>query len=173
MAEAAPRVAARFPEVDFRFVVGSGYHTEELRRRLAESGMSAERWSLEVLPFERMDEAYADSAIVVIPTVCGEGTSLAAIEAMYFGCALVTTWVGGLANLIQDGHNGLLIAPRADELESALARLIGDPALRARLGRQALDATLPLYGIERWRARVGPLLESALDLASTRGADCG
>lgn len=172
MADVAPRLARRFPHVDFRFIVGSGYHTEALRQRLTESGLESARWSLEVLPFERMGEAYRDSAIVVVPTLCGEGTSLSAIEAMYFGCALVTTWVGGLANLVQDGHNGLLVAPVAEELEEALAKLIDDSALRTRLGHNAWLSAVPLYGIERWRARVGPVLERALALRVQGSADC-
>ena len=164
MTEVAPRLAERFADVDFRFVVGSGYHTEALRRRLRATSLSAQRWSLEVLPFERMDEAYRGSAIVVIPTIAGEGTSLAAIEAMYFGCALVTTWVGGLGGMVQDGHNGLLIAPRANDLEAALARLIEDPGLRSSLGENALKVARESYCIEHWRERLAPVLEGALGL---------
>jgi glycosyltransferase involved in cell wall biosynthesis len=163
MAEIAPRLAQRFPDVDFRFVVGSGYHTERLRARLQASGLAAERWRIESLPMDRMREAYTTSQIAVIPTLCGEGTSLSAIEAMYFGCAVVSTWVGGLANLIQDGDNGLLTAPIASAVEAALAQLLADRGLRSRLGTRAM-ASARLYGIDRWRTRVGGVLRERLGL---------
>lgn len=163
MAEVAPRLARRFADVDFRFVVGSGYHTEQLRERLVAAGLPAERWRIEVLPMDGMRAAYDRSQIVVIPTLCGEGTSLSAIEAMHFGCAVVSTWVGGLPNLIQDGDNGLLTAPIAGQVEAALARLIGDASLRAELGGNAMR-TARRFGIGRWRERVGDVLRRRLDL---------
>ena len=163
MAEIAPRLAERFPDADFRFVVGSGFYTEELRARLLASGMASARWTLEIRSFEDMREAYERSQIVVIPTLCGEGTSLSAIEAMHFGCAIVSTWVGGLANLVQDGDNGLLVAPVAGQVEHALACLVADPALRTRLGTAAMQ-TAERFGIVRWRARMDEVLTRSLRL---------
>lgn len=164
MADLAPRLAARQPNVDFRFVVGSGYHTEQLRERLQASSLAPRRWRIEALPLDGMRSAYADSQIVVIPTLCGEGTSLSAIEAMWFGCAVVTTWVGGLPNLIQHEQNGMLVAPIADQVEHALERLVRDPALRGRLGAAAM-ASAEHYDIARWRSRLQPILAATLGVA--------
>lgn len=163
MADVTPRLAQRFPHVDFRFVVGSGYHTDRLCERLRTSGLDASRWRVESLPFDRMREAYATSAIAVIPTVCGEGTSLSAIEAMYCGCAVVGTWVGGLANLLRDEENALVVAPVATQLEAALSRLIVDAPLRERLGHAGV-ATAARLGLEQWRRRLTPILRRALQL---------
>lgn len=165
MAEVAPRLGRRFPDVDFRFVVGSGYQTERLRESLRASALPASRWSVEVLPMHGMRAAYETSQIVVIPTLCGEGTSLSAIEAMHFGCAVVSTWVGGLANLVQDGENGLLVAPIAGQVEQALARLCTDRALREELGRNAMRSARR-YGIDRWRTNVGTVLRDRLGLGA-------
>lgn len=165
MAEVAPRLARRFPEVDFRFLVGSGYHTEQLRARLQATDLDAARWQIEVLPMDGMRAAYETSQIVVIPTICGEGTSLSAIEAMYFGCAVVSTWVGGLPNVVQDGENGLLTAPIAGQVEAALARLLADPALRTELGTGAMRAARR-FGIDRWRTSVAGLLHDRLAIGA-------
>lgn len=162
MADVAPRLSARFPQVRFRFAVGSGYCTAALRERLLGCGMAPDRWRIDSLPFARMRELYERSAIAVLPTLCGEGTSLAAIEAMYFGCAVVATWVGGLPNLVHDGHNGLLVAPAAADVEGALARLVRDQDLRVHLGRNAMAMVPELYGVSRWRARLAPVLARAL-----------
>ncbi len=168
MAEVAPSILRRYPEVEFRFVVGSGYYTEVLRQRLQDADCDPARYRIEVLPFDSMREAYQDSAIVAIPTICGEGTSLSAIEAMYFGCAIVSSWVGGLCDLIQDQHNGLLIRPAVADLEASLCRLIEDPALRLRLGQRAMQDVLPRFAPERWQQQIGAVLQSTLGLGVTR-----
>ena len=85
---------------------------------------------------------------------------------MYFGCAVVSTWVGGLPNLIQHEHNGLLIPPSAHALGAAITRLIDDEDLRAQLGTNARANVLPGYGIDRWRQRITAVLEQHLALAS-------
>ncbi len=65
-----------------------------------------------------------------------EGQPLALIEAMAHGCPIVTTTVGGIPELIQDGVNGLLCPPAdAAKLADAIRVMIDDPALRDRLGR--------------------------------------
>jgi glycosyltransferase involved in cell wall biosynthesis len=50
----------------------------------------------------------------------------------------VVSRIGGLPEAVTDGESGLLVAPGdADELAGALERLIGDRALRERLGAGA------------------------------------
>lgn len=65
-----------------------------------------------------------------------EGFPLAVLEAMRAGLPVVASDVGGIREAVEDGATGFLVA-RGDEagLRSALDRLLGDPALRAGLGR--------------------------------------
>jgi glycosyltransferase involved in cell wall biosynthesis len=78
---------------------------------------------------------YAAADVVVVPSVIPDALSRVALEAMAAGRPLVGTAVGGTPELIVDGETGLLV-PRRDPaaLASALDRLLGDPALAARLG---------------------------------------
>lgn len=67
-----------------------------------------------------------------------EGMPTAAIEAMTNGVALVATSVGGVPELLQHEVSALLVQPRDPRaLARALARLLEDPALRARLAGEA------------------------------------
>jgi glycosyltransferase involved in cell wall biosynthesis len=60
------------------------------------------------------------------------------IEGMAAGLPVVATCVGGPAEIIQDGHDGLLVEPRRpDRLADAVAGLLEDDALRARIGAAA------------------------------------
>ena len=76
----------------------------------------------------------AAADVVVMPSLA-EGLGVAAIEAMAAGRAVVASAVGGLPELIDDGVQGLLVAPRdPTALAAALRRCLDDGELRARLG---------------------------------------
>ena len=63
---------------------------------------------------------------------------MANLEAMACGKAVVAPRVGGVVDYLRDGVNGLLIAPKDPEaMAAAMARLLDDHALRARLGTRA------------------------------------
>jgi glycosyltransferase involved in cell wall biosynthesis len=62
------------------------------------------------------------------------------MEAAHQGLPLVSTHAAAIGEFIDDGVNGLLVAPAApDELAVALARLVANPDLRARLAAQAAE----------------------------------
>lgn len=75
--------------------------------------------------------------IVAAPSV-NEAFSLALIEAMAAGCAVIATRVGGMAEIIEDGVTGIFIE-RDDHwpLVAGLSRLLTDKALRERVGTAA------------------------------------
>jgi D-inositol-3-phosphate glycosyltransferase len=69
------------------------------------------------------------------------------LEAMACGVPVVAASVGGLIDTVVDDVTGLRVPPRDHAaLVAALRRLVGDPALRRRLGRG---------GVERARSRFG------------------
>ena len=71
-----------------------------------------------------------------------ETFSLVTFEAAASGLPIVATPVNGVRELIEDGHNGLLIAPEPDAIAERLRRLAGDPELRERLGAAARCSAL-------------------------------
>ena len=65
-----------------------------------------------------------------------EGFSNAVIEQMAAGLPMVVTDVGGNAEAVLDGENGLVIAPNDPvALRNALVSMFSDPARRAEWGR--------------------------------------
>jgi glycosyltransferase involved in cell wall biosynthesis len=81
--------------------------------------------------------AFRDADLFVFPSL-SEGSSLALLEAMATGLPIVTTPVGAAPDLLADGVSALFI-PVADAaaLAGAVRRLLGDSALRVRLGMAA------------------------------------
>lgn len=86
----------------------------------------------------------SQSDIACLPTYYREGLPKTLLEAMAAGLPVVATDVIGCREVVNDGVNGLLIAPRDPVgLAAALRRLIADKPLRDRLGhagRQRAEA---------------------------------
>ena len=77
--------------------------------------------------------------IFVLPSR-SEGSPLALLEAMHARLPIVATCVGGVADTVQDGVSALLVPSRDPQaLATALAKLLDDTRLAARLGSQAFE----------------------------------
>jgi glycosyltransferase involved in cell wall biosynthesis len=93
---------------------------------------------------QTLDQLYRDAPCVVAPAL-DEDYGLTAIEAMRHGRPVVVCKDGGgLAELVDDGVNGLVVEPTGPAIADAVARLTADPDLAAELGAngRARAATL-------------------------------
>ena len=97
-------------------------------------------WSLEA-PVEwwgyreDMADVWRGCHIAVLPTYYREGLPKSLLEAAACGRPLVTTRIPGCREVLQDGVNGLSVAPRdARSLADAVGKLAEDAALRRRMG---------------------------------------
>jgi glycosyltransferase involved in cell wall biosynthesis len=78
--------------------------------------------------FERAD-------IIVVPSIWGDACPSSVAEALAWARPLVATRVGGVPEQVGMEENALLVPPNdADALATALAQLLQDPEMRARLG---------------------------------------
>lgn len=92
-----------------------------------------------------------------------EGMPLALVEAMAAGCACVASDVVGVRGVIDNGVTGLLV-PEADAsaMADALARMLNDPALAARLGAAARARAVAEHGLPLMLQRYEALLMAAV-----------
>lgn len=81
---------------------------------------------------------FAGCSFLVLPSRADEGLPLVCAEALAAGRPVIASEVGGVAEVISDGVNGILV-PRenAGALASAIATLCKDAELRAKLGAAA------------------------------------
>ena len=108
---------------------------------------------------EEMYRIYQEADIAVIPTQFSEGTSLSCIEAMMSGNAIVSTYVGGLSNLIIDDFNGLLCSTNKEEIRNSIIKLIEDENLRKTLSKNATEVSKS-FSKQRWQKNWNKLLSS-------------
>ncbi|HME04944.1 MAG TPA: glycosyltransferase, partial [Solirubrobacteraceae bacterium] len=89
-----------------------------------------------------------NEATVFVQTSSHEGFALPPLEAMATGGAVLCTDAHGNRDFCRDGENCLMPAPEPAAVSAALAALLSDPELRARLGREGI-ATAQDYAWER------------------------
>lgn len=96
-----------------------------------------------------------ESGIFLFPSYF-EGMPMAVLEAMAYGLAIVTTNVGGIPDLIQDGVNGYLYQPGdINGMAEGVVKLLDRPELRKTLAGQARADAIARYGIDN---HIGKLL---------------
>jgi glycosyltransferase involved in cell wall biosynthesis len=83
------------------------------------------------------------------------------VEALAVGTPVISTSVGGVAEVVEDGVNGLLVpAGDVERLAEAIERLTGDPELRERLAA-ASAASVERLRPERVYGRLEEILVEA------------
>jgi glycosyltransferase involved in cell wall biosynthesis len=101
-------------------------------------------------PLQELPNKFAECDVLVYPSRY-DGWGMAVVEAMAAGMAVIASSATGAAiDLIDSGHNGLLIdSPTAMNLAAAMEQLLDNPAAMRQMGEQARQASLKL------RASVG------------------
>lgn len=96
----------------------------------------------------RTEEYLAAAALCALPSHT-EAMPMALLEAMAAGLPCVSTRVGGVAEVIEDGVSGLLVPARAPErLADAIGTVLASPERAARMGVAARQAALA-FSVER------------------------
>jgi glycosyltransferase involved in cell wall biosynthesis len=147
------RLQAVVPDASL-VLVGAGSQEQDLRRLAAGLRLRNVTFAGRV-PQQDIHRFYA-AADVYVQTPIIDNTPASVIEAFASGLPVVSTRVGGVPAILQDGVHGLLAPPDDDEAIAArVLKLLGNPALARRLAAAAF-ATCGAYAgravIERWRA---------------------
>jgi glycosyltransferase involved in cell wall biosynthesis len=97
--------------------------------------------------------------IFVLPSL-NEGMGRVLVEAMACGKPIVASNVGGIPDLVKDGHNGFLVGPGdVNGLSLAIKKLIEDEQLRLEMGAKG-RAISRNYGVEEMIKKIDDLYTS-------------
>lgn len=131
-------------DLAWRFVhIGGGETLSELKAQAETLGLKERITWLGSRAQEEVLAHYRQSDLFVLPCRIAsdgdrDGLPNVLVEASSQRLACISTTVSGVPELLNDEVNGLLVAPEdAAALSAALARAIGDPELRRRLGAAA------------------------------------
>jgi glycosyltransferase involved in cell wall biosynthesis len=109
-------------------------HHAELARIAAESGARATFHGR--FDNARLAAVYAGVDVLIVPSLWFENSPIAIHEAWMTRTPVVASGIGGMAEYVRDGVDGLLFAPGDDaELARVLRRFVDEPDLLDALGR--------------------------------------
>jgi len=142
---AAEMVLAENSEIEFLYV-GDGAMRAAVEARIFARGLSSR---VKLLGWRRdVAQILAVSDIFVL-TSLWEGLPRALLEAMASGLVPVCYVADGIAEMVQDGINGFLIAPGdAAALAKRVIQLASDEPLRRRLGLNARESVTQEFDID-------------------------
>lgn len=142
---AALLVLRKRPQARF-LIAGRGPQEERLTTEIGRMGLAGK-----VLLVGHRDDPVPllKSLDVYVQSSWGEGMGSVLLEAAACGVPIAATAAGGVPEVVVNGENGLLVAPRRPEaLAEAIVRLIDDRAL-ARMLAEAGQRRLKPFGLER------------------------
>lgn len=123
------------------------------------------------IPNNQLPE-FLNSGDIFVATSKREGHPKALIEAMSCGLPCISVAAPGLRNLVSHEHNGLLVEDTPQAIAHAISRVIDDPSLRERLGRNARQFVTDHFDVRRIVQMNLDVLEEAVELNNGRQTEC-
>ena len=115
---------------------GDGPLREAVQARITALGLAeAVTWIPRLDQISDLANLYRSSRMLVCASTA-EGGPRVTVEAMACGTPVITTPVGIMRELVEDGVNGLVFQWDAAEMAAKAARLLDDEALAAQIGEQ-------------------------------------
>jgi L-malate glycosyltransferase len=144
-------------------VAGTGPLAEPLRRLAASLGVAGSVHFAGRVERDAMAGLLRESSVALNPSLV-DNTPNSVLEALASGVPVVSTQVGGVPFIVEDGRTALLVPPQDPQaMAAAVLRLLADPGLHQRL------AAAGLVQVQQFTwGRVAPRL-AAVYLAALQG----
>ena len=147
---ASPALAA----LPWRATLAGGGPVDEFRVRAATVGL-ADRVAFPGWIDQSAASALCAVADILVLPSYAEGLAMSVLEGLAHGLAVVATPVGAHAEVIEPDQSGLLVPPGdIAALGAALARVVGDRALRERLRAGARQRFIERFDVRSYSGRL-------------------
>lgn len=144
--QAFAMVSAAYPQA-ILLVAGDG---PERRKLESQAARSDGRERVRFLGWQADSGPVLSALDVLMAPSLWEGFGMVLLEGMARGVPILATTAGAIPEIVADGETGLLVPPGdAAALAAALDRLLGDAALRARLGAAGAERAQRDFGLSR------------------------
>jgi len=156
-------------------LVGDGQTRTLVEQEIVKNGLQQAVIMAGTVAHNRVPELLSIADIAVVPSAPvsashgGTGTPLKLFEYMAAGKAIIATAQDHAAEVIRDGHNGLLIETgNVNGFAEAMLTLLNDPAERFRLGQNARQQAVALYSWEEYTKRLEEIYLNILGNAPSK-----
>ena len=134
---ALPALLERFPQLVYH-VVGDGDWRPALEALTSELNVTHAVQFHGFVTEQELCRQYSRASLFIMPSRA-EGFGFVFLEAMAHGLPVIGGNLDATPEVVADGGTGYLVDPRSvEEIAAAAARLLGDDALRGRIGHAAM-----------------------------------
>jgi glycosyltransferase involved in cell wall biosynthesis len=156
-------------------LVGDGQTRQAIAQKIQNNGLQQSVIMTGTIAHADVPDMLSIADIAVVPSAPvaashgGTGAPLKLFEYMAAGKPIVATNLNQAAEVIQDGHNGLLVeAGDVNRFAEAIVTLLDHPMERVRLSQNARQQALNLYSWTRYTERLEEIYVNVLRNSSTR-----
>lgn len=156
--------------------IGGNSHEEELLRAINDGGLggmvSFEGW----VSGEKKQRLLSWADVFILPSH-NEGLPISILEAMSYGCPIISTAVGGIPEVVADGLNGTIVCPGDEEdITRAIRKYIDNPQLiysESKESMKRVEEYLPEFVMRQLKGIYDSLLDTAEGrLTNINGGNC-
>jgi len=125
-------------EIEYK-IAGAGPERENIERHIKDLNLSRQVTLLGNLGEQAVGQLLTQADVFLLTSFgLGEAAPVSVMEAMASGTPVISSRIGGTAEMIDDGVDGLLVSQKnVDEIAAALRRLVLSPELREQLAAAA------------------------------------
>ncbi len=129
-------------------IIGDGPMREQIEQRIGAHGLSTQ---VALVGQQEAPERWLRALdAFCLPSYANEGVPQALMQAMMAGLPVISTPIGAIPEIVEDGKTGILIPPRDPEaLAVAIELVMNDSALAARLSESAHASASSRFGFDR------------------------
>lgn len=155
MIRAFAKIARGFP--DWQIVFAGNGEVEQGYALAARLGIAEQTVFLGWVSGEAKDKAFKETSVFCLPSYA-EGFPMAVLDAWAYGLPVITTPVGGIPDVAQDGVNMLLFEPGdVEALASQMVRMMSDGALRDRISQKSKEFAKTIFDINTVNSEIGKI----------------
>ena len=130
-------------------IIGWGPDEEYLKISIKLLGLENSIKLLGALNSNEIKNELLFAKVFLLPSI-SEGISNAVLEAMALGIPVVSTSVGGMAEVIKNGENGILIQPfSVESIVQGVSKLLDSKILRDKIRENAIDTIHNNFNLDR------------------------
>ncbi len=147
--KAFSKVAGKFPDLQLVLIGRPSNAQENLHHLASNLGLQDRILLLGEIAHTKIP-SFLEHATLFCLSSRYEPFGIVLLEAGLFGLPVVATKVGGIVEIIEDNHTGLLVEPESSRsLEDALTKVLENPDLRRRLGSNLKEHVLQNFNWAR------------------------
>lgn len=160
MIKAFALIAKEYP--DWQIVFAGNGEIDQGKALAEKLGIAEQTIFLGWINGESKDRAFKEASIFCLPSYA-EGFPMAVLDAWAYGLPVITTPVGGIPDIAQDGENLLLFNPGdIKALARQMKKMITDGNLRERISEQSIQLAKTTFNIKTINKEIGEIYQSMM-----------